>query len=530
MAQLKTVSAAQLRRMLDDGKELALLDVREEGAFFKSHLLLAVSLPASRLELRLGDLVPRRGTRIVLCDAGDGLAERAAEKLAGWGYIDVAVLENGTQGWHDGGFELFSGMNVPSKAFGEFVEHEYGTPSVSAEELKAMMDSGEKLVVLDSRPMDEFNLMNIPTGVCCPGAELAYRVHDLVPSPDTTIVVNCAGRTRSIIGAQSLINAGVKNRVVALRNGTMGWHLAGLKLEHGNSRMAPDPSTRGTAQAKESVAAVAKRFGVRTIDAATLETWRREADDHTLYVFDVRSPEEYAAGHVPGTISAPGGQLVQATDRWAATRNARIVLVDDTGVRATMTAHWLVQMGWDARVLDGGLPANAKETGPRPATVLGDVEAAEEISPKELHDAIEKGGVVIVDLADSRRYRKEHIAGAWWAVRSRLDKALARLWAGELFVITSDDGTIAKLAASELKHLTRTPVKILTGGTAAWKQAGFPVATGRENMADDEDDVALRPYDRDDGVEDAMREYLSWEIELVHQIERDGTARFKSFA
>ncbi len=49
------------------------------------------------------------------------------------------------------GFELFSGVNVPSKAFGELVEHEGGTPSISAEELHALMQSGTDMVVLDFR-------------------------------------------------------------------------------------------------------------------------------------------------------------------------------------------------------------------------------------------------------------------------------------------------------------------------------------------------------------------------------------------
>ncbi len=74
----------------------------------------------------------------------------------------------------------------------------------------------------------------------------------------------------------------------------------------------------------------------------------------TLYRFDVRSPEEYAAGHSAGFISAPGGQLVQANDEWIGVRGARLVLFDDDGVRARMTASWLVQMGWDALVLEAG--------------------------------------------------------------------------------------------------------------------------------------------------------------------------------
>ena len=39
-------------------------------------------------------------------------------------------------------------------------------------------------------------------------------------------------------------------------------------------------------------------------------------------------------------------------------------------------------------------------------------------------------------------------------------------------------------------------------------------------------DTYLRPYDRNDEVEAAMREYLSWEIDLVQEVARDGDARF----
>jgi rhodanese-related sulfurtransferase len=188
----------------------------------------------------------------------------------------------------------------------------------------------------------------------------------VAPSPRTLVVVNCAGRTRSIIGAQSLINAGVPNRVVALRNGTMGWELAGFQVERGAGRRAPEVSEAALAYARKAAAQVAARFGVKTIDRAMLERFHREADRRTLYLFDVRHPEEYEANHLPGALSAPGGQLVQATDRYVGVLRARIVLVDDTGVRATMTASWLRQMGWDeVFVLGGGLDG-AREAGPEP--------------------------------------------------------------------------------------------------------------------------------------------------------------------
>src|SRR6476659_2178920 len=339
------VDARALKAMLADGRELALIDVREELVFSQNHLLFARSVPLSRLELRFARLVPRRTTRIVLCDDADGMAERAAGILARAGCTDVAVLDGGVAAWAAAGFELFSGVNVPSKAFGEFVEHASATPSIAADELDRLIRAGTDMVVLDSRPFDEYQRVSIPTAVNVPGAELALRIHDLAPSPQTLVVVNCAGRTRSIIGAQSLINAGVPNKVVALRNGTMGWTLAGLACDSGKKARAPAVSGAGLQWAKSAAAAVARKFDVGHIDVTKLNEFSADPK-RTTYIFDVRDPDEYASGHFPGAVSAPGGQLVQATDLYVGTLGARIVLSDDKEVRALMTASWLRQMGW----------------------------------------------------------------------------------------------------------------------------------------------------------------------------------------
>ena len=147
MVGAKPIAAAQLRAMLDDGGELAILDVREELIYSGSHLLHARSAPLSRLELRVPSLVPRRGTRTVLVDDGDGLAQRAATILAGHGYGDLSILADGIAGWSRAGYVLFSGVNVPSKAFGEVVEHLSRTPSIDAAELKRMIDGTQREVL-----------------------------------------------------------------------------------------------------------------------------------------------------------------------------------------------------------------------------------------------------------------------------------------------------------------------------------------------------------------------------------------------
>ncbi|MBV8538605.1 MAG: thiosulfate sulfurtransferase [Alphaproteobacteria bacterium] len=514
--------------MLEDGREFALLDVREELIYSQSHLLHARSAPLSRLELLVPALVPRRGTRIVLCDDDETLSTRAAASLARYGYGHVSVLRDGVPGWAGAGYELFSGVFVPSKAFGEFVEHDSGTPSIEPQELDRLLRDKADLVVLDSRPFDEYSKMNIPTGIDVPGAELVLRARELAPSPDTTIVVNCAGRTRSIIGAQSLINAGVPNKVMALRNGTMGWNLAGFACETGQSRRAPLPSSEGLAWAKRAAAQVADAYGVTRIDRERLQRFQAEAADRTLYLFDVRDPDEYRAGHVPGAVSAPGGQLVQATDQYIGTLGARIVLVDDKEVRALMTGSWLRQMGWrDVFVLG----ERGTETGVPMRPVLGEIDRSDaRIETAALRGLVDRGAATVIDLATSRAYRAGHIPGAWFAIRSRLANALPKISVAGTIVLTSEDGVLASLAVDEAKTLTAAPVRCLAGGNAAWARAGYPLEAGDIRMADEPIDAWLKPYERAAGVSAAMSEYLAWEVDLIDRIKRDGTCRFMSRA
>jgi rhodanese-related sulfurtransferase len=524
-----TISPDDLYARLKDDDELALLDVREEGVFgVDGHLLFAVCLPLSRLELDIRALAPRKSVRVVLCDGGEGLTALAAEKLERWGYGDVSILDGGVPAWGAAGYVVFRGVNVPSKAFGEFVEHRSDTPNVGADDLKAMIDRGDNMIVLDSRPWGEYQRMNIPTGIDCPGAELAYRVHDLVSDPDKTIVVNCAGRTRSIIGAQSLINAGITNRVFALRNGTMGWALAGFDLETGSNRKFPEITEGGSAAAQACAATVANRYGVQKIDHATLEAWRGQPDQRSLFVLDVRNPEEYLAGHLPGSLSAPGGQLVQATDKWVGTLRSRIVLVDDTGVRATMTASWLIQMGWpEVVVLDNAFTGVTLESG-TPGSDLPEAIGAglQTILASELQASLEVGGVAVIDLATSLEYKAAHIPGAFWAVRARLDEALAKAPADATLVFTGSDLALARLTAADAVAAGRV-VKLLEGGNGGWKKAGYTVATGFENLTTANNDVQYKAYDHDENIEFHMQEYLSWEIGLVDLVDKDSTARFR---
>jgi rhodanese-related sulfurtransferase len=344
----------------------------------------------------------------------------------------------------------------------------------------------------------------------------------MVTRAETLVVVNCAGRTRSIMGAESLRRAGLPNRVVALRNGTMGWELAGFRCDHGKSARYPDGTPRDAAASAARARAFADAQGVRRVDLQGLAALRADAA-RTTYLLDVRDAAEFAAGHVPGSVHAPGGQLVQTTDASVAVRHARIVLVDDTGTRANMTAGWLRQLGgWEVFVLEGGLDGRT-EPSRRPALPEG----TPRVTAQELSSELAEGRAVVVDLARSIAFRAGHIPSAIWGVRTRLDRLVPRLLPGRRVVVAAPDPALAALAVAELRALVGAPVAALEGGTEAWAAAGFPLAADRTDPPDEACvDAYLRPYDRNHGVEEAMRAYLSWEVELVEQIARDGDAPF----
>jgi rhodanese-related sulfurtransferase len=357
------VTPLQIRRALLLRDEIALLDVRHEAAYATAHPLFAANMATERIALEAETRLPRKDVPIVVYDAGEGLIATATDRLHALGYTDVRQLGGGLQAWQSAGYELFKDVNSYAKAFGELVESRRHTPSLSAEEVAALIASKANIRILDVRRPDEYATMNVPGSVSMPGAELVLRAGHAAPDPETTIIVNCAGRTRSIIGTQSLINAGVANRVLALRNGTIGWTLARQELEHGADRHSGIGLFEG---AKANAREVAYRAGVRHLAAE--EAIALEAQVHrTLYRFDVRSREDYAAGHIGGFRHYPGGQLVQEIDMAAPVRGARILLTDNMAVRADMTASWLAQMGWETYVLEGGYD-RALEVGP-PAEV-----------------------------------------------------------------------------------------------------------------------------------------------------------------
>ena len=527
-ATAPAIHAVQLKQLIDDAGELAIVDVREAGQYPAGHLFFATHVPYSRLELEVEAFVPRKAVPVVVYDAGDaslGVAARAAVALTRMGYADVRVLDGGAPAWAAAGYTLYEGVNLPTKTFGELVEHELDTPRISAETLAGMQAEGGDFIILDGRTPEEYRRFNIPGGISCPNAELPLRIDDLVPTPATTVVINCAGRTRSIIGAQTLINFGIANPVVALENGTQGWALADLKLEHDARRFSPGVVTEeALRRARARAEDLAGRFGVAFIDRETLAAWQDDTS-RTLYCLDVRGRDEFDAGHLPGSRHAPGGQLVQATDRWVGVRGARIVVCDDTEVRAICTAHWLLQMGWDVHVLKGGIGSDGlvrsdAEPAPTPAAA-----ALPEVSVAEVRAELAGGDAAVLDIRSSTAYRDGHVPGARWAIRPFLARVLAE-GAGRV-ILVAEDLEAAGLGAEDARAAGAASVAVMAGGFDAWTAGDNPVERSPDVPSEPNCiDVETFTSGRHLGNKDHMRQYLTWETGLVDQLDDQERSAF----
>jgi rhodanese-related sulfurtransferase len=513
---MMTISPADLHARMRADLPHAVLDLRERGAFERGHIFRATSLPRRLLETRLPDLVTARPTPIALVDEDGTLAALAMETLSAMGYTNVRAVDGGLAGWRRAGWPLVQGVNVPSKVFGEQVLHESKTPEITPGELHERLSRGDDLVIVDSRTPEEYARGCLPGAWSVPGGELVLRISELVPRPETTIVVHCGGRTRSYIGAESVRRMRLPNPVVAVQNGTMGWELAGLQLERGASRWAPPVSAEGLARATEVARGVAAEAGIGLISPAEVrERWARR-DRENIYVFDVRTRQEYADGHVPGAIWAPGGQVVQATDDHLAVRGASVVLVCDGVVRSIMTAAWLKRMGLTGvMVMAGGLGAwqrggGALERGHPTPVPFGYETARARVTttpPGDLGDA------AVLDVDQSDVYARGHVPGAVWICRSRLELLVGTVVPDRRrrVIVTCLDGVQSTLAAASLLEIGYTNVRVLTGGTRGWEESGLPVETGPGRLADEPDDVVPKPYERG---RHAMESYLRWEEAL----------------
>ena len=521
------ISTQDLKNLLDGDSPFALIDVRESGEYNATHIPGAALIPRRRIEFIIESSVPFKGAQVVVCDDDGRRAELAGATLDELGYTDVYFLDGGTNRWSSNDLPTEWGVNVPSKEFGEMQEVVHHVPEITADDLHQRIVNGDKLVILDTRTPEEYQRMCIPGGRSMPGGELALRITDITKElePGTTVVINCAGRTRSIMGTRVLQRMGVE--AVGLKNGTSGWLLAGYDLELGADRVElPGVSNESLAAAEEYAARLASEDGVRYLDIPALQQVLAKQDQESVYMIDVRTEEEYESGHIPGFQWFPGGQAVQRTDDIAVVKNATYVFCCDGKARATVTASLFRQMGHEyVFAVDGGAPAwqaagQSLEQGfpARSIASLAEAQASvKKVSPQELI-ANQPGLVVFVDT--SQDFSQGHTPGAKWISRSWLEIKIgaAAPSKGASITVTCLDGRGSTLAAATLQGLGYTDVTALDGGMAAWKQAGLPVEQGLTGIVRPPSDINYLGVDRSYAE---MMNYLRWETALGEKYAAD---------
>ncbi len=520
MTTTQTISPLEAKRRLHQASEIAFLDVREAGQFGEGHPLFAVPCPYSRLEAIITGLVPRRSTPLLLIDSGDDVSARAAQRL---GYVDVSIVGGGIPAWSAAGLTLFKGVNVPSKTLGELAEHALHPQTIDAATLAAWRREGRAFKFFDARPAAEYAKMRIPGAVCLPNGELAHRFAGVVEDEGTPVVVTCAGRTRGLVGVAGLRLAGISNPLYALENGTQGWALAGFPLERGKTAQPFPELTASQRRASEARAAdLCKRHAIPVITYDRFMSLSLQPAC-TLYLFDVRSAAEAASDPVPAATHAPSGQLVQATDQWIGVRRARVVLADDTGLRAALAAYWLRGLGYETYVIridDALRGASPRGGAPSPEPLAS-------MKPADALSLARDGRASLIDLRSSQRYRAGHAAGAQWSIRPRV--AAVEGLSGRTAALFTDEATAGQLAAIDLKEQGATDVVEVAGGLEAWAGAGLPVEATPDLPAEAQCiDYLWFVHDRHDGNLESSRRYLAWEQGLIAQLDSDERAEFRA--
>ncbi|MEX1056151.1 MAG: rhodanese-like domain-containing protein [Natronospirillum sp.] len=520
------ITAIQVKERLKRREELALIDVREHGEYGERHPFHSVNVPFSRFELEITDRVPRLDAPLVLFDeAGEGRAQRCAAAAQSIGYTHVMILTGGASGWQAEGYTLFAGVNVPSKTFGELVEEHFHTPSVSAQQLADWQAQCKSVTVLDGRTEQEYRKRSIPQASNCPNGELPLRARSMVKDPEQPVIIHCAGRTRSFVGAQTLRILAPELDVYALENGTQGWELAGQKLAFGQNQMYPQDA-KPTAEQQTRAQQWADQCGALALDVQGARRWLDDVS-RTLYLMDVRTLSEYQTHPYLSTSHTPGGQLVQATDHWVGVKHSRVILFSDDGCRGPNTAAWLSLMGYETAWYQGTqaqwvelmTPDRLKRTPTKPTYAdLPMATLTNELSTQHQW----------LDARSSDQYRTGHYAGSTWVNRALLDQQLLALDNSRNVILVADQAEQAKLLRPAIEATGRAVTGWLTFDPEQAKQVNLAVEVTPDVPADSDCiDYLFFVHDRHAGNLEAARQYLDWEVGLVAQLDAEERTTFR---
>ena len=515
------VNAETLKSWLSDKDEIAFIDVREIGQHTKGHPFFSISIPYSLFELNLEILIPNKKTKVILLDQNDGISILAYKAATLIGYSNLFILEEGVNGWINAGYKLFDGINVPSKSFGELIEQYFHTPSITAKELNKKQKNNENCIVIDGRPFDEYQKMSIPNSICCPNGELAYRVSSHVKDINTEIIINCAGRTRSIIGAQTLIDLGISNKVKALENGTQGWFLSDLCLDHNkNDFLDVRPDDTELKKIQNKIFKLLIKHSINLIDFSKAQELILDKNKST-FIFNVTNSNK----NMNSIRHVPGGQLVQATDKYIGVWKATVILVDDGDlIRAGTTAIWLKKMGYQVHVLKKEI-ININTLKFKNKFLLKE----KKLNIFEIEKFNNFKNTILYDIRSSENFMKIRIKNSIWLNRANLRKV--KIKKQQQIIIITDEFDKARLVINDIEEMNLGCVISLY----KWKENEL---INHSNIIDNKPilfpkkdciDFNFHTYKRHKGSKSHANQYLKWEIGLINKMDKQELSFFNIF-
>ena len=513
------VEAKTVKNWISDDQELAFIDVRETAQHTAGHPLFSISIPFSEFEINVEKLVPNKKVRMVLFDNNNGVSEIIYKQAKNLRYINIFILKEGVEGWIKSKFRLFDGINVPSKSFGELIEEKFSTPYITASQLSKKQKEKKDIVILDGRPFDEYNKMSIPGSICCPNAEIPYRISELIKSSDTEIIINCAGRTRSIIGTQTLIDFGIKNKVYALENGTQGWFLNNFKLDHGKTKFFDKtPRSEKINVLKEKMINLLENK-VEIIDFNQAQKLINDKNI-TTYVFDVRTNSNQK-NKLSKLRNVPGGQLVQATDKYIGVLKSHVIVFDDGDlVRAGMTALWLKKMSYHCYVVNES-PKKIKNLNLK-------LEVNFKIIPLNLINLENFKNLKdthIFDIRNSFDYCKKRIKKSVWTNRFIIKKMPHYI---KSMILVTNDLPKASLIVSDLQDKDpECVVQVYNWNDKDVEHYLDYIDSTKVELDQTFIDFNFHTHLRHQGNKEHARNYLKWETDLIKNMDEEERMFFR---
>jgi len=338
LSNLSFINCSQAVAIFKNKKNnVAFLDVRTRKAYVQEFAFGAVNCPLDRFSLMIADLVPDRSTLIIMIGANKKAISNTNLILLKKKYSNVHYIKGDYQAWKKAKLPMWAGEFTLSKAFGEWIEATGKVNNIFPNKLNRMHQQPDsQLLQIDARPKIEYEKFTLPYSKHCSGGELPAYLQKT--SSKKTIIVHCAGRTRSIIAYQTLLDFNISQKKYVLNGGTQNWVLNGLERAYQQKSDIQKHKVNIT-QDKTLAKTIIQKFKLPSV--------ARIKNIKGVHGFVIQS-EIINNQKIPYWKNVNATTLVQNTDKFIASTSTPIYIYSDIPTSAVFSVLWLTRMGYHA--------------------------------------------------------------------------------------------------------------------------------------------------------------------------------------